>query len=128
MIRAPGGAIGAADFGPIAHERVPPAPGEPAPSRAAVWPEVLTLAEAAASLRVSEAELGQVAGSLGLPGRRIGAEWRFSRAALQDWLRQPSMKERPLHLAGVWKDDPYLDEMLKEIYRQRGRPMTEEGA
>jgi len=29
--------------------------------------------------------------------------------------------------AGSWKDDPYRDDLLKEIYRQRGRPMTEEG-
>jgi excisionase family DNA binding protein len=95
--------------------------------RAGEWPEVLTLAEAAAYLRVPEAELGRMAGSQGLPGRRIGTEWRFSRAAIQDWLRRPSMKESLLQLAGIWKDDPDVDEMLREIYRQRGRPMTEEG-
>ena len=100
---------------------------EPSPVRAAGWPEVLTLAEAAAYLRVPEAELGRMAGSLGLPGRRIGCEWRFSRAAILDWLGRPSMKESLLRLAGSWKDDPYLDEMLDEIYRQRGRPMTEQG-
>ena len=90
------------------------------------WPEVLTLAEAAAYLRVPEAELAEMVGSQGLPGRRIGAEWRFSRAAIQDWLRRPSMKESALQAAGSWKDDPYLDDMLKEIYQRRGRPMTEE--
>lgn len=82
--------------------------GEPTPVRAAAWPEVLTLAEAAAYLRIPEAELGRIAGSQGPPGRRIGAEWRFSRAAIQDWLRQPSMKESLLRLAGSWKDDPQL--------------------
>jgi excisionase family DNA binding protein len=87
---------------------------------------VLTLAEAAAYLRVPEAELERVAGTQGLPGRQIGSEWRFSRAAIQDWLRRPSMKERLLQLAGSWKDDPYVEEMLAEIYRQRGRPMIEE--
>lgn len=100
---------------------------EPSPAVTSEWPEVLTLAEAAAYLRVPEAELVRTAGSQGLPGRRIGSEWRFSRAAIQDWLRRPSMKENLLQLAGSWKDDPYLDDMLKEIYRQRGRPMTEEG-
>jgi excisionase family DNA binding protein len=100
--------------------------GEPSPARTAGWPEVLTLAEAAAYLRVAEAEVARIAGSHGLPGRRIGSEWRFSRAAVQDWLRRPSMKESLLRLAGAWKDDPHLDEMLDEIYRQRGRPMTEE--
>lgn len=100
--------------------------GETSRVPAAGWPEVLTLTEAAAYLRVPEAELGRIAGSQGLPGRRIGSEWRFSRAALQDWLRRPSMKESLLQLAGSWKDDPDVDEMLAEIYRQRGRPMTEE--
>jgi excisionase family DNA binding protein len=100
-----------------------------APSRplTSTWPEVLTLAEAAAYLRVPDAELARMAGSQGLPGRLVGSEWRFSRAAIQDWLRRSSMKQSLLQLAGSWKDDPYLDEMLKEIYRQRGRPITEEG-
>jgi excisionase family DNA binding protein len=88
---------------------------------------VLTLAEAAAYLRVSEAELRRMVGTQSLPGRRIGSEWRFSREAIQDWLRHPSMKESLLQLAGSWKDDPNLDEMIAEIYRQRGRPMTGEG-
>src|SRR5262245_56111159 len=76
--------------------------GEPSPVPAAGWPEVLTLAEAAAYLRVPEVELERIVGSQGLPGRQIGSEWRFSRAAIQDWLRRPSMKERLLQLAGSW--------------------------
>jgi hypothetical protein len=47
--------------------------------------------------------------------------------AIQDWLRRPSMRESLLRLAGTWKDDPDVEEMLAEIYRQRGRPMLEEG-
>jgi excisionase family DNA binding protein len=101
--------------------------GEQSPVRASGWPQVLTLAEAAAYLRVPDAELERIAGSQGLPGRRIGSEWRFSRAAIEDWLRWPSMKENLLRMAGSWKDDPYIDAMLDEIYRQRGRPMTEDG-
>jgi excisionase family DNA binding protein len=92
------------------------------------WPEVLTLAEAAAYLRVPEAELARTAGSQGLPGRIIGSEWRFSRDAIQDWLRLPSMKHRLLQSAGSWKDDPYLDELLREIERQRERSIAEDGS
>jgi excisionase family DNA binding protein len=92
------------------------------------WPEVLTVAEAAAYLRVPETEVERLVGLGGLRGRRIGTEWRFSRAAIQDWLRRPSMKEILLQQAGSWKDDPYLDDMLKEIYRRRGRAMIEEGS
>jgi excisionase family DNA binding protein len=99
---------------------------EVSPTPPGGWPEVLTLVEAAAYLRVPEAEVVRIADSQGLPGRRIGSEWRFSRAAIQDWLRRPSMKDRLLQLAGSWKDNPDVEEMLAEIYRQRGRPMTEE--
>ncbi len=91
--------------------------------------EVLTLAEAAAYLRVSEEELLRLVAPGGLPGRKIGAEWRFSKAALQAWLAAPlapSSQDSLLSLAGAWKDDPHLAEMLDQIYKQRGRPMTEE--
>jgi excisionase family DNA binding protein len=107
---------------------IPPAAGdEQLHTRSQMWPEVLTLPEAAAYLRISEAEMRSVAGSQGLPGRRIGSEWRFSREAILEWLRRPNMKESLLQMAGAWKDDPEVDEMLKKIYRQRGRPMTEGG-
>jgi excisionase family DNA binding protein len=82
------------------------------PVRPPEWAEVLTLAEAAAYLRVPETEVERIAATQGLPGRRIGSEWTFSRAAIQDWLRRPSMKESLLRLAGSWKDDPHLEEML----------------
>jgi excisionase family DNA binding protein len=95
------------------------------------WPEVLTLAEAAGYLRVPEAEVVRMVGQHGLPGRLIGPEWRFARAAVQEWLRtppQPSSRESLLALAGVWKDDPDVDDILEEIYRRRGRSMTEDGS
>jgi hypothetical protein len=59
-----------------------------------------------------------------LPGRLIGSEWRFSKSAIQVWLSSllpNTTKEGIWAMAGSWKDDPYLDDMLKEIYRQRGR-------
>ena len=65
-----------------------------------------------------------------LPGRQIGAEWRFLKSALGDWLRAParmSKKEELLAMAGAWKDDPYAEDLLSAIYEQRGRPMLEGG-
>ena len=50
----------------------------PSRSLSSAWPEVLTLAEAAAYLRVPDAELARMVGSQGLPGRLIGLESRFS--------------------------------------------------
>ena len=47
---------------------------------------VLTLGEAAELLRVPEEGLRELAEAGELPGRRVGEEWRFARAALLDWL------------------------------------------
>ena len=50
-------------------------------------PRGATAPEAAAFLRVDESELLSAAVEGELPGRAIGDEWRFSRAALLAWLR-----------------------------------------
>ena len=49
-------------------------------------PDVLTPAQAAELLQVTEAEVLELAQNGALPGRRIGAHWRFSRPALIAWL------------------------------------------
>jgi excisionase family DNA binding protein len=93
--------------------------------------DVLTPAEAAGFLRVPEAAVVQEAEAGRLPGRKIGADWRFSRLALAEWLKAPpaeprplSSKERMLSLAGAWKDDPGSLEMVEEIYRERKRNLV----
>jgi len=92
--------------------------------------EVLTLAETAAYLRLPESEVVALVHGQNLPGRASGDEWRFLKSAIQDWLRSgrglKSNKEAWMELAGVWKDDPYVEEELKEIYRRRGRPISED--
>ncbi len=101
-------------------------PPDPATLQPSV--DVLTLSEAAAYLRVSEEDVLGAIGPQGLPARLIGGEWRFFKPAVQEWLQaspRPSSKEALLSHAGAWKDDPDLDEMLDETYRQRGRPMVE---
>jgi excisionase family DNA binding protein len=88
--------------------------------------DVLTLAEAAAYLRVAEAAVLDLANSHSLPGRKIGHQWRFHRLGLSEWLRERSSKERLLLHAGTLADDPDRDTMLRSVYEQRGRPMVEE--
>jgi excisionase family DNA binding protein len=105
-----------------------PAPSSEAARMNGPAPEVLTLAEAAAYLRLSEHQVLQFVREQGLPARHLGGEWRLLKSAIQDWLRASpprSNQEAWLALAGAWKDDPFREEMLREIYRQRGRPMTE---
>jgi len=112
-----------------------PSPG-PEPQPAAMdgpAGEVLTLAEAAAYLRLPEKDVIAAASTQGLPGRLVGGEWRFLKTALQQWLSgsQPTAEMRKaaiLAAAGSFKDDPQLEDIVEEIYRQRGRPITEDGS
>jgi excisionase family DNA binding protein len=95
--------------------------------------EVLTLAEAAAYLRLRESEVIQLVHSQGLPARFTGVEWRFLKAAIRQWLSTgtptPEMKKAAqLAAAGAFKDDPDLVGIVEEIYRRRGRPITEDGS
>ena len=88
--------------------------------------EVLTLKEAAAYLRVSEADVIELATRQELPARKIGDQWRFLKRGLADWLLGPAGKERLLRHGGAMKDDPDLEGILKKIYKDRGRSMIEE--
>jgi excisionase family DNA binding protein len=49
-------------------------------------PEVLTLDEAAELLRIDPDQLAQLADSGEVPGRKLGEDWRFTRASLLNWL------------------------------------------
>ena len=104
----------------------------PQPASAVNGPpsEVLTLAEAAAYLRLSEAEVLRLVDEQALPARRLGEERRFLKAAMQQWLSSgmPLVpgKAAQLAVAGAWKDDPLVEEELRETLRRRGRSMTAE--
>lgn len=80
------------------------------------------MAETAEYLRISANEVVRLVRDQGLPGRKLGDDWRFLKSALQDWLRAPpSKKERLLMQISAFKDDPNLGEMLERIHQQRGR-------
>ena len=87
--------------------------------------EVLTLAEAAAYLRVTEREILRLARKQGLPGRRVGNDWRFLKAGIDSWLGRPEIPSQAqfwqTHF-GALKDDPYLADIVRGAYRKRGRP------
>jgi excisionase family DNA binding protein len=88
------------------------------------WPDILTLEEAAEFLRVPASALQIEVANGRVPGRVISGEWRFSRSALLAWLDAPtpqtiSGRDQLLALAGIWKDDPTVDDMIKDIYRRR---------
>jgi hypothetical protein len=99
----------------------------------ATTPEVMTLAEAAAYLRLSEPVVQRLALNGRLPGRVAEGEWRFLLSALRIWLSgtdfaippEPashlSSKKRMLAVAGCLADDDTLEAMGEEIYRERKR-------
>jgi excisionase family DNA binding protein len=88
--------------------------------------EVLTLFEAAQYLRVPEAEILELVRGRDLPGRRIGDQWRFLKAALQDWLRSAEKRDFWSTHFGSLKDDPYLEEILKRVADERAQATAED--
>jgi len=111
----------------------PPRRSKPAKAAPAHGPteDVMTLPEAAAYLRLAEADVLRLVAEQDLPGRQLGSEWRFLKSAIQAWLGTP--RTRAKHREGIWgaagalKDDHYLEAILKEIDRMRGRAASEEG-
>ena len=57
-------------------------------------PEVMNTEQAGQFLQVDEAVVVEMAEAGKLPGRKLGAAWRFSRAALVAWLSAPEKRER----------------------------------
>jgi excisionase family DNA binding protein len=92
--------------------------------------EVLSLAEAAAFLKVSTADVLRMVDEQDLPGRQIGSEWRFLKAAIRVWLSRDlasaTSKAAQLGVAGSWKDDPMVDQELREILARRRYSGAEE--
>ncbi len=84
--------------------------------------EVLTLVEASAFLRLPESAVLQLVKEQGLPARQLGNDWRFLKGAIERWLAAPHGGAGIWAAAGMLRDDPYLDDMLNEVERLRGRP------
>ena len=57
--------------------------------------DVLSLEEAATYLKIEFGDLRRMIKEQGLPGRKIGDEWRFLRGAIADWLRAPGGSATP---------------------------------
>ena len=55
-------------------------------------PEVMNAEQAGALLQIDEALVVELAEAGKLLGRKLGADWRFSRAALVAWLSTPEKK------------------------------------
>jgi excisionase family DNA binding protein len=75
--------------------------------------DVLTLAEAAAFLRVPEAELLRLVEAHDIPAQKIGGEWRLLKKALAEWLRYGRDYRREFRRWPPWSfDSAVLEELL----------------
>jgi len=58
-------------------------------------PSVLTVGQLAELLQVDEDVVVGLARAGGLPGRRLGEQWRFSRSAVLEWLGAEQAADQP---------------------------------
>jgi len=63
-------------------------------SVAATQHTVLTLREAASHLRITTARLEELAQDRQIPAFQVDGKWRFSRARLEEWVSENTLKEQ----------------------------------
>jgi excisionase family DNA binding protein len=107
---------------PVPREQNTAPQGQPGP-----WPEVLTLEEAAAFLRLSSQKVEELGLKGDIPGRRVEQTWLFLRKALEEWLLGKDGRTAWLKFAGAFADDETLPQIRAAAYEARGRPEVEEG-
>ena len=91
-------------------------------SHVADTPEVLTLEEVAAYLRLPQDTIARQAAQGAIPGRQIEDTWRFLKAAIDDWLRSHDSRTLLLQQAGALADDESMSILREAIYAARKRP------
>ncbi len=87
---------------------------------------VFTLKEMAGYLRMPEEKFEREALQGNIPARRIEDEWRFLKAAVDDWLRGQDARKVLINQAGALSEDKTLDDLRLKIYSGRGRSEVEE--
>ena len=81
----------------------------------ATLPNVLTLEETAAYLRLSPEVVAQEAIAGNIPGQQINHTWRFLKTAIDDWLQNRDQRAVFLRQAGVFANDETLEELQAKI-------------
>jgi excisionase family DNA binding protein len=91
-------------------------------------PDVLTLEEASAYLRLPSETVVSQASEGNIPGRKINNDWRFLKLAIDDWLRLKNSSSVLLAQAGALADDESLDRLRESIYQARERSEIDENS
>ncbi|MCC5632894.1 helix-turn-helix domain-containing protein [Nostoc sphaeroides] len=74
-------------------------------------PEILTLEEASAYLRLPTQTVVHQTMLGNIPGRKIENDWRFLKVAIDDWLRSKSGRRVLLQQVGSLADDDTLEQI-----------------
>lgn len=89
-------------------------------------PDVLTLEEASAYLRLPVEAVLRQALQGNIPARRIEDNWRFLKVAIDDWLSSQSGRTILIKQAAALADDDSLAGLRVKIYQARGRCEVDE--
>jgi excisionase family DNA binding protein len=89
-------------------------------------PDVLTLEEASVYLRLSVETVASQALKGNIPGRKIESDWRFLKAAIDEWLRSQNTSSILISQAGALADDDSLTQLRESIYQARERPEVDD--
>ena len=89
-------------------------------------PDVLTLEETSAYLRLSIETVTDQALKGNIPGRKIESDWRFLKAAIDEWLRSKNTSSILISQAGALADDESLTQLRGSIYQARERPEVDD--
>ncbi|MGL6344577.1 MAG: helix-turn-helix domain-containing protein [Waterburya sp.] len=84
-------------------------------------PNILTLEETSEYLRLPVETVLNQALKGNIPGRKIEDDWRFLKAAIDEWLRAENSRSVLLSQAGAFADDDSLVQLRDDIYHVRGR-------
>jgi hypothetical protein len=96
----PDSSRGLSALGSLASDKLTASLGDRGPTRGSYSfqpydpPEVMSAEQAGQFLQLDEAVVIELAEAGKLPGRKLAAEWRFSRAALVAWLSTPESAKR----------------------------------
>lgn len=84
--------------------------------------ELMTLEEVAEHLRVTKKTVYRLLERRSIPATRVGRQWRFHKASIDEWLRQ-----RPVETAAnilVIDDDDTICSLFKDTLNEAGHKVT----
>ncbi len=80
--------------------------------------ELMTLQEVAAYLRVTEKTIYRLLGRRGIPATKVGRQWRFDRALINEWLHRSSVGAKASIL--IIDNQDVIRALFKDVLEEQG--------